>query len=106
MRSTMTLRNKIILQCREEAYGHRTKPNITAEKEVYGCIQMPSLSFQAANETAGRKIDLSVHVWRSEFESGHFTHAVISGTAYRINGTGASVNDLYIRLSLERGVAG
>lgn len=106
MRSTMTFRNKIVLQCREEAYGHSTEPDITAEKEVYGSVQLPSLSFQATNEAAGRKIDLSVHVWRSEFESGHFTHAVINGTTYRINGTGAGMNDMYVKLSLERGTAG
>lgn len=105
MRTVMTLNKPVILQKREDAYGSSIETNIVSSKNAYASVQMPSLRFQAENEAAGRKTDLSVHLWRSVFETDNYTHVVINNTVYRINGIGTSINDLYVKISLERDLA-
>lgn len=100
----MTLRTKITLLRKQEAYGHGSEKNILARREVFGSVKAPGLSFQSAAQAAGMRADLTVHLWRKDYEREKYTHAVVDDTEYRISAAGASVNDLYVRLSLERGV--
>lgn len=102
MRTAMTLKDRIILRRREDAFGHSSEKIIAAEKEVCASVSLPGLSFQASSESAGKRSDLTALVWRREFDGNAFTHAVTGGIEYRINGVGAGSNDLLVRLSLER----
>ena len=103
MKATMTLNKKILLQKREDNNGYGGGYICTAEKTVCASVQLPGLTLQNNSEFAGRKTDLTVHLWRREFDTAEYTHAVIGGTVYRIDRDGASANDLYVKLSLERG---
>lgn len=100
---TMTFRDSITLKKMQDCYGHSSGKTAAAEKTVRCCLSLPGLYFQATSESAGRKTDLTAYLWRSDFESDSYNYAEISGTLYRINGVGSSVNDLYVKLSLERG---
>lgn len=100
---TMTFRDSITLKKMQDCYGHSSGKTAAAEKTVRCCLSLPGLYFQATSESAGRKTDLTAHLWRSDFESDSYNYAEISGTLYRINDVGAGANDLYVRLSLERG---
>ncbi len=102
MKPGMTFRDKITLLRLADEYGHSSGQKKLAERTVSCSVQTPSLSFQNAGEAAGMRIDLSVLLWRRDYEADSFNYAVVSGKQYRINGAGAGANDLYIRLSLER----
>lgn len=99
----MTFRDSITLKKLQDPYGHSSGKSVLYEKTVSCCLSLPGLYFQATSESAGRKTDLTAYLWRSDFESDNYNYAEISGVLYRINGTGAGANDLYVRLSLERG---
>lgn len=98
--NALTLNERIKLQLREDGYGSSGE-TVKAERTVYACVQKPGLSFQTRSESAGRKTDLTAHIKRSDFDRESYTHAVIGGISYRINGSGASVNDLMVKLSME-----
>lgn len=100
---TMTLRDTITLKKMKDDYGHSSEKTVLSEKTVYCSLSTPGLYFQATSESAGRKTDITVHMWRSDFESDSYNYAEIGGVLYRINGSGAGANDLFVRLSLERG---
>ncbi len=63
---------------------------------------MPSLSFQASNLAAGKKVDMEVNLLRHDFEADNWNYAEIKGTEYRISGVGSGTNDLYVKLILAR----
>lgn len=99
----MTFRDSITLKKLQDPYGHSSGKSVLSEKTVSCCLSLPGLYFQATSESAGRKTDITVHMWRSDFESDSYNYAEIGGVLYRINGSGAGANDLFVRLSLERG---
>ena len=100
--TAMTLNKKILLQRREDNNGYGGGYTVISEKNVYASVQIPSISFQTKTESAGRKADLTAHLWRRDFDTDSYTHAVIGSVTYRINSVGASVNDLYVKLVMER----
>lgn len=98
----MTFRDSITLKKLQDSYGHSSGKSAAAEKTVGCSLSLPGLYFQATSESAGRKTDLTAHLWRSDFESDSYNYAEIGGVLYRINGVGRGVNDLFVKLSLER----
>lgn len=102
MKATMTLNKKILLQKREDNNGYGGGYICTAEKTVCASVQLPGLTLQNNSEFAGRRTDMTAHLWRRDFDTDSYTHAVIGGTVYRINSVGASVNDLFIKIGMER----
>ena len=76
----------------------------TARKAVCASVSLPSARLTFAAEAAGRRLDLSAVVYTSDWRSGHYTHADIDGTMYRITGTAATDKQMFIRLLCERGL--
>ena len=97
----MTLRNKIELIAVKDGYGHNAEQT-EIKKTVWGNIGIPSTSLKFNAENVGIKADLIVHLWRKEFEKEKFTHIEIGGQRYRIASTGADVNELFVKLIVER----
>ena len=100
--TVMTLDKKITLQKRRDSSGYGSGDVVVSTKNVYAKVTLPSLSFQAKAEAAGRRADMTAHLWRKDFDTDNYTHAVIGGTVYRIDSVGSSVNDLYVKIALER----
>ncbi len=84
-------------------YGHSGGTSETS-LAVKGDVSMPSLTLKTSVEGVGRKIDLTAQVWKRDFDRDTFTHVDYSGTRYRIENIGSSINDLFVKLSLARGV--
>ena len=53
---------------------------------------------------AGFQTDKIIHLWRRDFESDTFTHVIVDNVEYRIENIGSSINDLFVKLSLARGI--
>lgn len=85
-----------------EGHGHSDRVTETSVN-VRGYISLPSLMLKTAAEGAGMRIDLTAQVWKRDFEKDDFTHLEYSGTRYRIGNVTAGLNDLIVKLSLERG---
>ncbi len=102
MRTPITLNDNVILRKRKDAYGHSSEKTVISERNVRGHAYMPSLSFQASNLAAGKKVDMEVNLLRHDFEADNWNYAEIKGTEYRISGVGSGTNDLYVNLILAR----
>lgn len=85
-----------------EGYGSSGE-NTETSLNVKGDVSLPSLSLKTSVEGVGRKIDLTVQVWKRDFDKEQFTHIDYDGTRYRIDNISTGLNDLIIKLSLERG---
>ena len=59
-------------------------------------------SLKTSVEGVGRHIDLTAQVWKRDFDKDQFTHLDYSGTRYRIDNISTGLNDLIVKLSLER----
>lgn len=101
---TMTLNKLVTLQKREQAYGDSSEYTIVSEKTVFGSAGTPSLSFRNNAQIAGFQMDKIIHLWRRDFESDTFTHVIVDNVEYRIENIGSSINNLFVKLSLARGV--
>ena len=99
--NTTALNRKITLQRRTQG-GGRSGITVVSEKTVWASARTPGLSFQNSAQAAGYKADITVQIWRSEYSADTYTHAVIDGPPYRISGAGAGLNDLFVRLTLEK----
>ena len=85
-----------------ENYGHSGGTSETS-LAVKGDISLPSLSLKTSVEGVGRKIDLTAQVWKRDFDRDTFTHVDYNDTRYRIDNISTGLNDLIVKLSLERG---
>ena len=85
-----------------ESYGYSSEVTETS-RNVKGDISLPSLKLKTSIEGVGRKIDLTAQVWKRDFDKDEFTHVEYSGTRYRIDNVTTGLNDLIVKLSLERG---
>lgn len=101
---TMTLNKLVTLQKREQAYGSSAEYTVVGEKTAFSSAGTPSLSFRNSSLAAGFQTDKIIHLWRRDFESDTFTHVIIDNAEYRIENIGSSINDLFVKLSLARGV--
>lgn len=85
-----------------EGYGDSGE-NTETSLNVKGDISLPSLTLKTSVEGVGRKIDLTAQVWKRDFDSDDFTHVDYNGIRYRIDNISAGLNDMIVKLSLERG---
>ena len=85
-----------------EGYGSSGE-NTETSLNVKGDISLPSLSLKTSVEGVGRKIDLTAQVWKRDFQRDAFTHFDYNDTRYRIDNISTGLNDLIVKLSLERG---
>ena len=92
----------IILQRRRQGNG-RSNYAVEAEAEVMCAASEPGIRRKADAAAAGYALDLTVQLWRSEYEADHYTHAVFDGKEYRIADAGPGRNGLFVVLSLVRG---
>lgn len=99
----VAMSSPVILRQRKRGNGVDVTGQIVSEKTVKGCIQSFGLKYKINLEIAGISADLSVMLWRREFESGVFTHAVIKGQEYRIVASTDGMSDAFIRILLSRG---
>ena len=84
-----------------EGYGYSGE-NSETSITVKGDISLPSLSLKTSVEGVGRKIDLTAQVWKRDFDKDQFTHLDYDSTRYRIDNISTGLNDLIVKLSLER----
>ena len=84
-----------------EGYGCSNQ-NTETSLNVKGDISLPSLTLKTSVEGVGRKIDLTAQVWKRDFDKEQFTHLEYNGTRYRIDNVSTGLNDLIVKLSLER----
>ena len=84
-----------------EGYGFSNQ-NTETSITVKGDISLPSLTLKTSVEGVGRKIDLTAQVWKRDFDKDKFTHVEYNGTRYRIDNISTGLNDLIVKLSLER----
>ena len=85
-----------------EGYGYSSE-NTETTLNVKGDISLPSLSLKTSVEGVGRKIDLTAQVWKRDFDKDQFTHLEYNNIRYRIDNISTGLNDLIVKLSLERG---
>jgi len=85
-----------------ESYGHSDGADEIV-MNVKGDISLPSLRLKTSVEGVGRKMDLTAQVWKRDFDRDNFTHIDYNGTRYRIDNVSTGLNDLIVKLSLERG---
>lgn len=85
-----------------ETYGHSSE-TVENSLTVKGDVSLPSLSLKTSVEGAGRKIDLTAQVWKRDFDKDNFTHLEYDSIRYRIDNISTGLNDLIVKLSLERG---
>ncbi len=85
-----------------ENYGYSGETSETS-LNVKGDISLPSLSLKTSVEGVGRKIDLTAQVWKRDFDKDQFTHLDYDGTRYRIDNITTGLNDMIVKLSLEKG---
>lgn len=96
----MMFDKKITLQIRSQGYG-TAGTQVTDTGTVWASVTDMGVTTKYAAEAAGKRAELQAVMWRSEFKG--YTHAVISGTVYKISSTGRAENDLHIKLILARG---
>lgn len=99
----VAMSSPVILRQRKRGNGVDVTGQIVTEKTVKGCIQSFGLKYKINLELAGISADLSVILWRKEFESETFTHAVIKGQEYRIISLADGISDAFTRVLLARG---
>ena len=99
---TTTINKKITLQKHTEGYGHSDTGSISAEAKVFASVKKASIGFRSSLAGAGYETDITADVWRSEFEKDDYNLALIDGVTYRISGTSAGLNDLFVKLILEK----
>lgn len=98
----ITLNKRIILEFHKQKYGHDTGEEKVNESTVWACVGLPNMNFKNTAQTAGVKVDLIVHLHRTDFEKNNWTHIEIDNTLYRITNVGTSINDLFIKLAIAR----
>lgn len=97
----ITFNRRAVLSSVRPAYGHSGATE-TARRNIKCCVGMPSTSTKINAESVGIKADLIVHCYRKDFDAVNPTHIEIDGTKYKISATGASLNDLFIKLTVSR----
>lgn len=99
----LTPDQRITLQKRKQASGRNSGYTIEAQAELFCSVSEPGLRLKADIASIGYDLALTVQLWRSEFETDHYTHAILNGKEYRIASTSSGRNELFVRLGLERG---
>ena len=91
---------KITLLTLEPQSGY-SEPAEIARAIVWANISDVGATTKLAALQAGQAVSLAVTMWRKEYHD--YTHAEIDGVRYKIVETGATKNDLHVKLLLERG---
>lgn len=92
------------------ALQKRVKDNGTGIYRVAEQVQLLCSAGEAGSRmksqaaAVGYAIDVTVQLWRSEYQSDRFTHAVLDGNEYCIADELPGRNDLFIRLALTKDV--
>lgn len=73
------------------------------EKTVWAEMGNICVTTKFSAMSAGKEAETQLIVWRSEYEGQ--THAEVNGTVYKITETGATDNDLRLKLLLGRAKA-
>lgn len=99
---TITFNREIILIKTSEKYGHSSGNDVESNK--FKCnVSQPSISLKTQIESTGRSVDLTVQMWRRDFESNTFTHAKIDDVRYRIESATSGLKTSIVKLILVRG---
>lgn len=98
----LTPDKKIVLQKRRQGTGRSSEYTVEAQAQLLCSVSEPGLRLKADAASIGYELSLTVQLWRSEFETDHYTHAVLDGKEYRIAGTSPGRNELFVRLALSR----
>ena len=73
------------------------------EKTVWAEVGNIGVTTKFSAMSAGKEAEMQLIVWRSEY--GGQTHVEVNGTLYKITETGATDNDLRVKLLLGRAKA-
>lgn len=98
----LTPDKEITLQKRKQANGRSSEYTVVAQAQLLCSVSEPGTHLKADAAALGYELSLTVQLWRSEFETDHYTHAVLDGKEYRIAGTSPGRNELFVRLALTR----
>ena len=77
------------------------EPKATDSSEVLADVSEPGTVTKFQGLAAGYDISLTAVMWRREYKN--YTHAEYQGVRYKISATGATANQLHIKLLLTRG---
>lgn len=100
----ITMNKKMTLEFHKQKYGHNATDEIIDRYSVWGCAGLPSMNFKNTAKSTGVDVDLVVHLYRKDFDRNNWTHIIIDNTLFKITSTGTSVNELFIKLAVARGV--
>lgn len=70
---------------------------------VCAAVSVPTLRLSAGMEAAGRRVDLTAVVRRSDYLTGAYNYAEYAGQRYRIDSDHAADKEQFVLLTLGRG---
>lgn len=98
----IVFKDRVTLEERKQGYGSNPEPKTVNSRTVWGCVSLPSMTTKTKAESIGIKADLSVHLYRSEYSSGNYTHISINEIRYKIESVTTSINELFVKLTVSR----
>ena len=98
----IVFKDRVTLEERKQGYGSNPEPKTVNSRTVWGCVSLPSMTTKTNAESIGIKADLSVHLYRSEYSSGNYTHISINEIRYKIESVTTSINSLFVKLTVSR----
>lgn len=98
----IVFKDRINLEERKNGYGSNPEPKTVDSRKVWSCVSLPSLTAKTNAESVGIKADLSVHLHRSDYSSGNYTHISFNNVRYKIESVTTSINDLFVKLTVSK----
>lgn len=99
---SIVFKDHIKLEKRKNGYGSHLEPHTVAEKDVWACVCLPSMTTKTSALSVGISVDLTIHVFRNEYFSGDYTHILYNDERYKIESATTSINNLFVKLSVSR----
>lgn len=99
---SIVFKDRIKFEKRKNGYGSHPEPHTIAEKDVWACVCLPSMTSKTSALSAGISVDLTIHIFRNDFLSESYTHILYNGERYKIESATASINNLFVKLSVSR----
>lgn len=98
----IVFKDRVTLEERRQGYGSNPEHKTVDSRTVWGCVSLPSFTAKTNAESVGIKADLSVHLYRSDYLRGNYTHLTINSVRYKIESTTTSINELFVKLTVSR----
>lgn len=63
----IVFKDRIKLEKRKNGYGSHPEPQTVAEKDVWACVCLPSMTTKTTALSVGISVDLTIHMFRNEY---------------------------------------